>query len=186
MSNPNGNGNPSPTIKEDALAIKAQLDTYAIPRGGTVKVMANMSHLWEEIFNGGIISENPRILVCWTGETARGEYAGGERTKLHRVDRHWKVVIMRGHGFKNMVTEAIGKPNTPGYYEGFYDSVETVRDGIRVMSNITAEDLVDYKGTSPLPNVAQSQSANIFLDAYAVDFDCAADIPEVLVNGTTG
>ena len=185
MGNPNGNGNPSPTVREDALAIKAQLDTYAIPRGGEVKIMANSRHLWEEVLS--IVStEAPRILICWNGETARGEYAGGNRTKLHRVDRMWQVVIMRGHGFKNMVAESQGQIDTPDYYEDFYDTVETVRDGIRVMSNITAEDVVDYKSCRPLPNVGPGQSANVFLDAFVIDFQCAADIPEILINGTTG
>ncbi len=99
--NVSGNNNPSPTVREDALAIKTQMEVFATPRNGTVKIMANMSHLWEEIYNNGIVNENPRILIVWTGEIARGEYAGGDRTKLHRVDRQWNVVIMRGHGFKN-------------------------------------------------------------------------------------
>jgi hypothetical protein len=184
--NVSGNGNPSPTVREDLEAIRAQLDTYAKPRGGTVKVMANMRHLWEEIYNNGVASETPRILIAWRGETARGEYAGGQRTKLHRVDRKWTIVIMRGHGFKNMVTESAGQPGTPEYYEDFADSVETVRDGCRVMSNLSCEDIIDYKGCSPLPNVGPTNNANIFLDAYAVEFESAADIPEILPNGTTG
>jgi len=183
--NISGNGNPSPTVREDALAIKSQLDTYALPRGGKVKIMANMRHLWEEVLDT-TSSETPRILICWQGETARGEYAGGVRTNMHRVDRNWQVVVMRGHGFKSLVTESIGQPGTPGYYEDFYDAVETIRDGIRVMSNITAEDLVDYKGIKPLPNVGPSPSANVFLDAFQIEFSTAADIPQILSNGTTG
>ena len=89
--NVSGNNNPSPTVREDALAIKTQMEVFATPRNGTVKIMANMSHLWEEIYNNGIVNENPRILIVWTGEIARGEYAGGDRTKLHRVDRQWKI-----------------------------------------------------------------------------------------------
>ena len=184
--NISGGGNPSPTVKEDLKAIEAQLLTYAKPRGGTVKVMANMRHLWEEIYNNGVLDENPRILIAWEGETARGEYAGGQKTKLHRVDRNWIVVVMRGHGFKNLMTESKGQPGTPGYYEDFADSVETIRDGCRVMSNLTCEDLVDYKGCAPMPNVGPTNNANIFLDAMAIKFSSAADIPEILVNGTTG
>lgn len=186
MGNPNGGGNPSPTVREDAQAIEAQLKTYAVPRGGSVKVMANEAHLWEEILNPALLSGAPRILIIWRGEEARGEYAGGQRTKLNRVSRKWTVIVMRGHGFRNMVTEAQGVPGSPGYYEDFYDSVETVRDGCRVMSNITAEDVVDYKGIRPLPNVASSPSANVFLDCLAIEFETAADIPQILINGTTG
>ena len=184
--NVSGNNNPSPTVREDALAIKTQMEVFATPRNGTVKIMANMSHLWEEIYNNGIVNENPRILIVWTGEIARGEYAGGDRTKLHRVDRQWNVVIMRGHGFKNLVAESVGQPGTPGYYEDFYDSVETVRDGLRLLSNVTADDLVDYKSIRPLPNIAQSQTANVFLDGYVIEFATSADIMAVDVNGTNG
>ena len=180
------NGNPSPTVRQDDEAIRAQLDSYAKPRGGTVKVMANMAHLWEEVLNPNLLAGAPRILIVWMGESARGEYAGGTRTKLHRVDRKWNVVVMRGHGFRNLLTEAQGQPNTPGYYEDFYDSVENIRDGCRVMSNITADDLVDYKGIRPLPNIAPNPSANVFCDAYSVEFETAADIQEILINGTTG
>lgn len=178
--------NPSPTIREDLQAIAAQLLTYAKPHGGTVKIMANMRHLWEEIYNGGVVDENPRILICWTGEKARGEYEGGEKTKLHRVDRMWTVVVMRGHGFTNGMTEIKGQPNTPGYYEDFADSIETVRDGVRVMSHLSQEDVVNYIGCEPLPNVAQGNVANIFMDCMQLRFSTAADIPEILINGTTG
>ena len=181
-----GNGNPSPTISEVLRAICAQLLTYAEPRGGTVKVVENESHLWEEIYNNGLVSEQPRIFVLFVREVARGEYEGGQRTKLNRADDHYMVVVMRGHGFKNMAVESTGQPNTPGFYESFADSIETIRDGCRVMSNISVEDVVDYKGIRPLPNVASSPSANVFIDAFEISFECAADIPEILVNGTTG
>ena len=188
MSSPNisGNGNPSPTIDEVLNAIAAQMLTYAKPRGGTVKVVENESHLWEEIYNDGVVSEQPRIFVLFVGEVARGEYAGGQRTKLHRVDRKFMVVVMRGHGFKNMSAEGRGQPNTPGYYESFANSIETIRDGCRVMSNISVEDVVDYKGIRPLSGIGPSPAANVFLDCKAVEFQCAADIPEILINGTTG
>jgi hypothetical protein len=186
--NPNisGNGNPSPTISEVLRAICDQLATYATPRGGTVKVVENESHLWEEIYNDGLVSEQPRIMVLFVGEVARGEYAGGERTKLHRVDRKFMVVVMRGHGFKNMAVESRGQPGTPGFYESFADSIETIRDGCRVMSNISVEDVVDYKGIRPLSGIGPSPSANVFLDCKAIEFACASDIPEILCNGTTG
>lgn len=182
---PSGNGNPSPTVREDALAIESQFKDWAKARGGLVKIMENESHLWEEMYNPQVATTAPRILILNQGETARGEYAGGDRTDLHRVDRQWLVVVMRGHGFKNLTAVGIGQPNTAGSVEAFSDSWETIRDGIRVMSNISEEFPVDYKGTRPLPNIAKSDTANIFLDCRAIEFSTAADIPRIL-NGTTG
>ncbi len=180
------NGNPSPTIKENALLLKKQLESFALPRGGYVKIMANMSHLWEELYNKGLVNSQPRILILCTGETARGEYAGGERTALHRVDRNWNVVVMRGHGFKNQV--AGGAPMTnppPTDPEAFYDDLETIRDGCRVLVGISEEYPVNYKGIRPLPNVGPTPAANVFLDASVIEFDTAADIPALDGNGAT-
>ena len=165
----------SPTIKENAALIKAQLETYAIPRGGLVKVVANQRHLWEEIFQ---LNDSPRILICYQGENARGEYAGGIRTNMHRVDRQWLVVVMRGHGFWNLID---GKQDG---VEDFYDSVETVRDGCRVLADITEDDIVDYKSIKPLPGLAPTTTANVFLDAFAIEFATSADIPEIKEDGS--
>jgi hypothetical protein len=164
------------TIANEADLIKAQLETYAKPRGGTVKVLANMRHLWEEIF---LLTDAPRILICYTGETARGEYAGGTRTALHRVDRSWQVVVMRGHGFNNLLPggEVAGK-------EDFYDSVETVRDGCRVLQTISEEFPVNYKSIRPLPSAAPTAVANVFMDAFVIEFDTANDIPIINADGT--
>lgn len=166
------------TVSIEAARIKEQLDTYAVPRGGYCKVMANQRHLWEEIY---VVSDSPRILICYMGENARGEYEGGQRTRMHRVDRKWTVVVMRGHGFKNLLT---GEGLT-GTQEDFYDSVETVRDGCRVMNNISEEFPVNYRSITPLPNVGPTQTANVFMDAYAIEFTTANDIPEITENGTT-
>jgi len=166
----------SPTIKENAAVIKQQLESYAVPRGGKVKVLANMRHVWEEIFQ---LDDAPRILICYTGENARGEYAGGNRINMHRVDRQWTVIVMRGHGFTNLVDGvADGK-------EDFYDSVETIRDGCRVlMQLVTEDDFVDFKTIRPLPGLAPTQTANVFMDGYAIEFATSADIPEIMEDGS--
>lgn len=164
------------TIREEAALIKEQMEKYATPRGGKVKILANMRHLWEEIF---MQDDSPRILICYTGETARGEYEGGSRTAMRRVDRSWQVTIMRGHGFDNLLPggEVAGK-------EDFYDSVEIVRDGLRCMVNISEEFPVNYRSTRPLPNAAPTQTANIFMDAYVVEFTTANDISRINPDGT--
>ena len=177
--NLSGNGNPSPTIKEIRQAIIDQMNIFATPRGGTVHGMQNEAHLWEYLYNRDLLDENPRILVVCRGEKARGEYGGGAATKLERVNRIWGVVIMRGHGFRDVNQEQRGQPGTPGFYEDFDDSTETVRDGIRIMSDITVEDVVDYKGWRPLASVAPTPAANVFCDCRIVEFETAADIPSI-------
>lgn len=170
--------NPSPIISTIAAAIKAQMEIYAKPRGGYVKILPNMRHLWEELL---VVDEKPRILIVPNGETARGEYAGGRNTNLHRVDRKWTVVMVRGHGFKNMMPG-----NEVNGIEDWTDSIETVRDGLRVLQGISEEFPNDYRGWSPMPNIGNSQAANVFLDAVSIEIFTAADIPAILEDGTTG
>ena len=141
-------------------------------------MLANMRHLWEEIF---MIEDSPRILICYTGETARGEYEGGGRTEMRRVDRSWQIVVMRGHGFDNLVDNpesmAAGK-------EDFYDSVEIVRDGIRCMINVSEEFPVNYRSIRPLPSAAPTQTTNVFMDAMVIEFTTANDIARINRDGT--
>lgn len=158
------------TITQAANAIGYWLEAWAEPKGGKVKVMMNMAHLWEEIYE---VNDAPRILICYNGEVSRGGFP--HANVLHRVDRQWIVVVMRGHGFKNLAAEAQGS------IEAFYDSVEAVRDRLRVMGSITEEFPIDYKSTKPLPNAGRvGPSGNVFLDAYAIEFSTANDIPRVL------
>lgn len=168
---------PAPiTIREEAELIKAQMEIYTQPRGGKVKILANMRHLWEEIFQQ---DDAPRVLICYNGETARGEYDGGIKTNMRRVDRSWQVVVMRGHGFDNLLPggERSGK-------EDFYDSVETVRDGIRALQTISEEFPVNYRSIRPMPNAAPTQTANIFMDAFVIEFNTANDIGQINDDGT--
>lgn len=164
------------SIRDEANLIKEQMEKYATPRGGTVKILANMRHLWEEIF---MQDDTPRILICYTGETSRGEYEGGNRTNLHRVDRSWQVVIMRGHGFDNLLPG--GEVNGQ---EDFYDSIEIIREGIRCMTNTSEEFPVNYRSIRPLPNAAPTQTANIFMDAFVIEFTTANDICSINPDGT--
>ena len=159
------------SITNQAQQIGAVLASWAEPLGGTVKVMANMRHLWEEIY---LLTETPRVLVCFTGETARGSF--NEANTLHRVDRSWIVVVLRGHGFRNAMSEP---GPTIKEEQPFYDCVESVRDLLRTIVVISEEFPIDYKTTRPLPGSGPSQQANVFLDAYAIEFSTANDIPAI-------
>ncbi len=169
------------TISEQARTIRNKLQEFANPRGAEVKIMANMQHLWEELF---VHDETPKLLICYTGETCRGDL--GSQRFLARVDREWIVVVIRGHGWSNVMADTespnIGSPN-PQDVEPFYDIVEQIRDMIRSMPEITEELPVTFKNIEPLFNVSPlGISANVFLDAYAIRFATANDIPMFRVD----
>lgn len=175
MSNPQYNAQGVMTIQWQAETMKGWLEEWAIPRGGYVKVLANMRHLWEEIF---LDAEKPRILICFTGETSRGGF--NVANTLHRVDRQWMVAVIKGHGFDNLMSVGQGQEDTPDSIDPFYKDVQSVRDLLRVMLNITEEPPIDYRGMDALPSVAPyGQNANVFLDGYGIKFSTANDIPAI-------
>jgi hypothetical protein len=158
-----------PSISQQAQHIGAQLATWAEPKGGEVRIMANMRHLWEHIM---MASDKPRLLVCFTGEVSRG---GEDLRYLHRVDRSWSVVVIRGHGF-DLDPTAEGATNTGTPVDAFYDNVETVRDLIRVITSISEEFPVEYKAIKPVAGAAPTPASNVFMDAYEITFTTANDI----------
>lgn len=161
-----------PSVATQAQHIGSQLATWAEPKGGEVRIMANMRHLWEHIM---MASDKPRILVCFTGEVSRG---GNEMNTLHRVDRSWSVVVIRGHGFDPDPT-AEGATNAGEPVDAFYDNVETVRDLVRVITSISEEFPVEYRAIKPVAGAAPTPASNVFMDAYEITFTTANDIPGI-------
>jgi len=161
-------------ISDIANTVAEQLSTWAEPRGGVVKVMANTRHLWEEVYSSAV-DGSPKVLVCFNRERSRG--AEQLRNGLHRVDRNWLVVVMRGHGFENDMAKTDEKMDGD-----FYSDCETLRDLVRVILNISEEFPVDYVGMDPLPGAAQPGMANVFLDAYKIEFNTANDIAAVVLT----
>lgn len=163
------------TAEWQAEFTKAWLETWVVPRGGYVKVLANPKHLWEEMY---LADERPRVLIVCNGEISRGGF--NQANTLHRVDRQWIVAVLRGHGFVNMVSEGQGQPDTPGAIDPFLKQVQILRDKCRVMVNITEEAPIDYKGFEPLPSIAPyGNSGNVFLDGYLIRYSTANDIAAV-------
>lgn len=159
------------SISAQANQIGWQLAQWAEPMRGRVKVVPNLRHLWEEIYGA---DETPTSIVCYMGETNRG--TPGNDT--HRVDRQWMVVFIRGRGLDHSVAETSIGPNG-GEANSFLDDVETVRDRIRVILSISDEFPVLFKSIKPMPNLAPSPSSNAYLDAYALEFTTANDIPAI-------
>lgn len=159
----------SVSTADAALLIKVQLDAWCAKRSGTTKILEGIQHLWEEI---SIVQDKPRLLICCTGEESRGD--AGIRGHLQRVDRQWEVVIIRGHGFKNLVAEGEGDAMP------FHTAWEQVRDEVRKILNIGEEfPAIEYLGSSPVPNLAPNQQANVFLSAQSLRFSTANDIPRL-------
>ena len=165
----------APKVSAQAEFIRATLAMWAVPKGGTVTVMANMKHLWENIY---LMDEKPRLLLCWTGDISRGGF--NQANTLHRVDRQWMVIILRGHGWNNAVTVEGEQGEQP-----FSDCVEEVREIIRTMKDISEEFPVDYKTIRPLPNAGPTQNANVFMDGFAIEFSTANDLPAILWEAPT-
>lgn len=145
---------------------------YAQERGGTVKVMESMWHLWEEIL---LATDAPRVIICCTGENVRGSFA--EQDQWHRVDRQWTVAVVRGHGFRNLMPGEEGDP--PASVETLTKSIETVRDLVRSLTGVSEEFPINYKGWKNLPAVARPGTANVFVAGATIEFSTANDIPEI-------
>lgn len=148
------------TIKQGRTLIVEELAKWAEPLGGEVRPMANMRHLWEEIF---LLKDKPRLLVCYNGENPRGGF--DQTNTLNRVDRQWIVVMIQGKGW--------------GKDLEMVDALEEVLTRLRAMRSVSEEFPIDYKGIKPLPNVGPTQAANVFMDAYTIEFSTANDIPRI-------
>lgn len=160
------------SISDQANMIAQQLDGWVTQNGGEVKIMANTRHLWEEVYKRAV-DDKAAVLVCFNRERSRGSEQ--LRNNLHRVDRNWLVVVMRGHGFENRMAKT-----SMTQTDDFYTACEELRDKIRTIISISEEFPVDYVGMTPLPGVAQPGHANVFLDAYTLEFNTANDIAAVV------
>ena len=160
------------TIAQQANQIGTWLSEQSQGSGASVELLANQRHLWESIYSMAVDGK-PKILICFDGETSRGGFP--QRNTMHRVDRNWVCVVMRGHGFDHT---GLNEPKVP-LPTAFYDDCEAVRDLIRRMTSISEEYPLDYVGMKPLPGVAQPGMANAFLDGYIISFTTANDLPAV-------
>lgn len=158
-----------PNLDEQSRRIAATLGSWIEARGGTVKQIANASHIWEEIPGDALIGFNPKVLFWFESEKAKG---GLDRAnKMHRVIRAWRVVLIRGHGWANLV-----RSDNEEEGESFLAAMTSLRDLIRCQSDVTETPPVDYESLEALPNIAPGKASNIFVDAFQIRFLTENDI----------
>lgn len=158
-----------PSISAQATQIAALLQPYAKKSGGDAQIVSNLKMLWMQ---AGMANDRPRILICYNGESIRGEFAVAAFN--HRVDRQWVVAVTRGRGWN--ATRGTSLYKTVGNADPFYDVVEEVRELIRTMTGVSEEFPVDFKRISPM------SSENKALDSYAIEFSTSNDIPGILLT----
>lgn len=134
---------------------------------GSAQIAFDESHLWDI---ASVQSTAPRIIVCYAGESQRGD--GPTQGVLYRVDRRWKVAVTRGRSLTQQSGTALSNQvlnSTP-----FYDLVEQVRDGVRSLLNISMERPVDFSTIEPM------SLPNLVIDGYLIEFSTANDIPMIV------
>ena len=160
------------TIDQQTNQICTYIDmVFAQPRGGEVKAMESMWHMWEYILSA---TDTPTVLVCCTGENPRGSFS--EQDQWARVDRQWTIVVLYGHGFRNLLRDEKG---VPARKEVLTNCIEALRDAVRSMTGISEEYPVNYRGWKNLPAMARPGTANVFVAGAELNFSTANDIGEV-------
>ena len=153
-------------ISDTAKNFQEPIQAWAKERGGVCSIVSNLKDMWEQAYQA---SEKPRIFICYNGEHVRGEFALA--AYLARVDRQWQVAVTRGRGFS--LPRGLNLVNQVQNSESFYDSVEAIREIIRMSLNTSVELPVDFKGIRPMA------SGNLIIDGYIIEFSTAADLPRV-------
>lgn len=164
-----------PTLETQSARINATLTTWVTSRGGLVKQIANASHIWEEVPGDSLADSRPRVLFWFESENSKG--GQDRRNKMHRVYRSWRVVLMRGHGWANLV--ATGDANQP---ESFLSAISSLRETIRLQDDVTEAPPVDYERLESLPNIAPGKASNIFLDSFQLRFTTENDLAAINTN----
>ena len=172
---PTTQGPPVTSRAQRSLLCSVIDNQFSQKRGGQTMPMESMWHVWQFIIAA---KDEPTVLVCCTGEKQRSIGSLVESDRMHRVDRQWTAVIIRGHGFRSLLTEAYGAP--PGA-EDLSDSIEALRDTVRGIGGVSEEFPLHYIGWETIPAVARPGTANVFTAGAFLTFSSANDVPEVVV-----
>jgi hypothetical protein len=158
------------TISDEAALIQTELQSWVASYGGTAEVVSNLRDMWNQ---ASISSDTPRVLICYMGEVSRGSFS--QISVWHRVDRNWTIAVTKGRGYYLNRGEGLFDPSsteTP-----LYDIIESVRDIVRGMTNISEETpSPDYRSIKPM------QLGNLVVDGYTIEITTANDIPSNLTT----
>lgn len=169
------------TVAETAVRIAAVLRAWAEPRGGRVEILPTQAALWQTLTDVPDLSNlAPRIVLLWTNESLLYP----STPDCYRVERRWQAIVIRGRGFRSVVQR---DPLSGEQFEPFTDSVESVRDLIRSITDVSEYEFfpsVLYYSTKPFPLFPNSPSTAAFTDAFAVEFATINDIPKITLNAT--
>lgn len=158
------------TISQQSRNLQAVLGDWAVQNGGQAEVVSDLKNFWMQ---AGVNNDIPRILIVYMGEDARGDFRS--RSALDRVDRRWTVGVFRGRGFSARRGDSL--TTTVVNAVPFYNVVESVRDLIRSILNISEEFPVEFMSIKPAPNYG-----NMVMDGYLIEFVTANDIPAILLD----
>ena len=153
------------TIANELMEYVNGLQQWAQNVGASVSWVANLRLFWEQ---AATRSDQPRVLFCYTGETARGPFSRAAAT--HRVDRKFKCAVTRGRGYAANRGDTL--TTTVGNADPFLDQVEYIRDYIRTIQNISVEYPLDYKNM-----VSFEFRRDLVMDGYIIEFSTAHDLP---------
>lgn len=153
------------TIAQQAGFIANGLDSWAGFNGGHCQIAFDEYEMW---YVAGQQSQVPRLILCYAGEQARGDFSLAAR--LNRVDRQWKLAVTRGRVLtqdRGMDFVASNQNAVP-----FYDLVDGARDIVRAMVGVSVESPVDFKEITPMTIVP-----DVLINAYLISFSIAVDLP---------
>jgi len=160
---------PAPiTISDEANLIQTQLQLWVASYGGSAEIVSNLRDMWNQ---ASINSDTPRILICYMGEVSRGSFS--QISAWHRVDRNWTIAVTKGRGY--YLNRGEGLFDSSSTETPLYDIIESVRDIVRGMTNISEETpSPDYRSIKPM------QLGNLVVDGYTIEITTANDIPSNL------
>ncbi len=153
-------------VSAQAILIRDALALWATSEKGTAAIVFDQLELWENIFKG---VSNPKVLVCYDGETLRGDPS--IRAILGRVDRQWIVAVSRARGLNASRGDSLNE--LKGNARPFYDLIEEARDIIRSLGGISVESPVDFISIEP------AVRPDALTDAYLLRFSVADDLPQL-------
>lgn len=155
------------------------IQPWAAQQNAGRSVIASGTHdMWTQAF---VATQKPGVVMAFVGDEARGSFELAAAT--HRGDFTFNVVLVRGRGLTSQRGDSL--VTTVQNADPFYNLMESLRDKIRSITNISQEQFVDYKNTKSAVDIAESYGNRV--DSYVIEFSVAQDYPQLVdtPDGTT-